>query len=114
MSSTTPVLNPCQARNDSGSLTLSFTGLVTIADDPDGTPPWETGYSVLLLYPDYANDGGAETYYAFVTAADPIEAVAKAQAQAVATQGGVEIEPEDFAPLLVTRGHHYGEPLFNK
>lgn len=21
---------------------------------------------------------------------------------------------EDFAPLLVTQGHHYGEPLFNK
>ena len=30
MSSTTVVLNACQARNDSGSLTPSFTGLVTI------------------------------------------------------------------------------------
>ena len=29
MSSTTVVLNACQARNDSGSLTPSFTGLVT-------------------------------------------------------------------------------------
>src|SRR4051812_16203283 len=29
MFSTTVVLNPCQARNDSGSLTPSFTGLVT-------------------------------------------------------------------------------------
>src|SRR5438309_9282563 len=29
MFSTTAVLNPCQARNDSGSLTPSFTGLVT-------------------------------------------------------------------------------------
>jgi len=42
MSSTTVVLNACQARNDSGSLTPSFTGLVTTskgtirfrADDP--------------------------------------------------------------------------------
>src|SRR3954469_16579184 len=30
MFSTTAVLNPCQARNDSGSLTPSFTGLVTL------------------------------------------------------------------------------------
>ena len=30
MSSTTAVLDACQARNDSGSLTPSFTGLVTV------------------------------------------------------------------------------------
>ena len=33
-------------------------------------------YSVLLLYPEYANDSGTETYYAFVEAPDPIDAVA--------------------------------------
>jgi hypothetical protein len=33
MSSTTLVLDACQARNDSGSLTPSFTGLVTEIDD---------------------------------------------------------------------------------
>lgn len=71
-------------------------------------------YSVLLLYPDYANDGGTETYYAFVAASDPLEAVALAQRQAAAAQEGVDIEPDDFAPLLVTQGHRYGEPLFNK
>ena len=43
-------------------------------------------YSVLLLYPDYVNDDGTETFYAFVEAPDPIAAVAMAQRQAVALQ----------------------------
>lgn len=73
----------------------------------------KTPFSVLLLYPDYANDGGTETYYAFVEAADSIAAVAVAQRQAVAAQIGVDIELDDFAPLLVTEGHHYGQPMFN-
>jgi hypothetical protein len=81
-------------------------------------PPASRGglkpYSVLLLYPDHANDSGTETYYAFVEAPDELEAVAVAQRQAVAAQDGVEIAPDDFAPLLVTQGHHYGEALFNK
>lgn len=89
----------------------------------DGGPPWrvagdmpalEKPFSVLLLYPDYANDGGSETYYAFVAAAGPIEAVSAAQMQAAAAQQGIEIEPEDFAPLLVMGGHRYGEALFDK
>jgi len=37
-----------------------------------------------------------------------------AQHEAAATQDGMDGEPEDFAPLLVTPGHHYSEPLFNK
>jgi hypothetical protein len=79
-----------------------------------GTPAGCRPYSVLLLYPDYANDGGTETYYAFVEATDAIDAVAVAQRQAAAAQV-VEIDdPTDFAPLLVTQGHHYGQPLFNK
>ena len=74
-------------------------------------PPWDVTdgqavagkpWSVLLLYPDYANDGGTETYYAFVEATDPIEAVTQAQRRAVAAQEGIDIEPDDFAPLLVT------------
>jgi hypothetical protein len=68
-------------------------------------------YSVLLLYPDYANDSGTETYYAFVEAADPIDAVAIAQRQAAGEDGH---DPDDYAPLLVIEGHHYGQPLFNK
>ena len=88
-----------------------------------GSPPWDITdvqavgskpYSVLLLYPDYANDSGTETYFGFVQATDPIDAVARAQRQAVAAQEGVEMEPDDFAPLLVTQGHQYSEPLFNK
>ena len=71
-------------------------------------------YSVLLLYPDHANDGGTETYYAFVEAPDAIEAVAMAQRQAVAANDCVEIEPDDFVPLLVTEGHHYGQSFPNK
>jgi hypothetical protein len=98
---------------------------------PDGTflmlpsSDWEAGpiagidsarkpYSVLLLYPDYANDSGTETYYAFVEALDPIEAVALAQREAVIAQEGMNGNAEDFAALLVTPGHHYSEPLFNK
>lgn len=89
----------------------------------DGRLPWGLTeapavgirpFSVLLLYPDYANDGGSETYYAFVEATDPIEAIALAQRQAAAAQDGIEIEPNDFAPLLLTLGHHVGQPLFNR
>jgi len=95
---------------------------------PDGTwlklPPsdWEAEpppvpgpkpYSVLLLYPDYLDDTGDETYYALVEAEDPIAAVEVAQQQAVAAQESVETDPGDFAPLLVTQGHHHSEPLFN-
>jgi hypothetical protein len=78
--------------------------------DASGNKP----YSVLLLYPDYANDSGTETYYAFVHSPDAIQAITVAQQQAVAAQIGVDIEPDDFAPLLVTPGHHEGEALFNK
>jgi hypothetical protein len=89
----------------------------------DGRPPWDITdarpdgskpYSVLLLYPDYANDSGTETFYAFVQATDANAAVAHAQRQAAEAQEGIDIEPDDFAPLLVTQGHHDGEPLFNK
>jgi hypothetical protein len=80
-------------------------------------PPASAGqrpYSVLLLYPDYANDGGNETCYAFVEATDPIGAVAVAQHQAFAAQDFDIDIPTDFHPLLVTQGHHASEPLFNK
>jgi hypothetical protein len=80
----------------------------------DESDPGKKPYSVLLLYPDYANDSGLETYYAFVEALDPIEAVATAQREAVRSQDGMVGDPEDFPPLLVTPGHHHSEPLFNK
>ena len=89
----------------------------------DASPPWDitddgpagnSPYSVLLLYPDYANDSGTETYYAFVQATSQIEAVTLAQRRAATAQEGVEMEPDEFAPLLVTQGHHASAPLFNK
>jgi hypothetical protein len=88
-----------------------------------GSPPWDVTdvqavgskpWSVLLLYPDHANDSGTETYFAFVEASDPIAAVARAQRQAAEAQEGIDIEPDDFVPLLVTQGHQHSEPLFNK
>ena len=89
----------------------------------DARPPWDITddrpagcrpYSVLLLYPDYANDSGTETYYAFVETKDPTKAVALAQRKAATSREGVEMKPYHFAPLLVTQGHHASEPLFNK
>jgi hypothetical protein len=67
-------------------------------------------YSVLLLYPDYmAETYGEDTYFAHVTAVDPIEAVRRAQIQALNAQPryirkGSKVE--DFKPLLVIAGHH--------
>jgi hypothetical protein len=89
----------------------------------DGRPPWGLAnanaalsqpFSVLLLYPDYANDSGTETFYAFVEACDPQDAVALAQRQASSAQEGIDIAPDDFQPVLVIEGHHVGQPLFNK
>jgi hypothetical protein len=71
-------------------------------------------YSVLLFYPDWANDGGKETYYDWVEAPDPITAVAVAQRRALELNEWDDVDPADFAPLLVTEGHHRGEALFNK
>ena len=68
--------------------------------------PGKKPFSVLLLYPDYANDSGTETYYAFVTALDPINAVILARRKVAFAQRGVEMKPNDFVPLLVTPGHH--------
>ena len=83
------------------------------SEPPAASDPAIKPFSVLLLYPDYANDGGTETYYAWVEASDPIGAVAVARRQALAAQEGVIFPPDDFAPLLVTEGHHYGQPMSN-
>jgi hypothetical protein len=80
----------------------------TVTSDPARKP-----YSVLLLYPDYANDGGNETYYDWVNAPDPIAAIAEAQRQALAANEWDDADPADFVPLLVTIGHHYGQPMSN-
>jgi hypothetical protein len=83
-------------------------------EPPAASDPAKKPYSVLLLYPDYVGNYGEETYYAFVEAADPIEAVTVAQRQAVAAETVDIDDPDDFAPLLVTAGHHASEPHFNK
>lgn len=68
-------------------------------------------YSVLLLYPDYAqNDGtGHETYYAWVEAMNPVKAARAAQVQALRSNGrGVVNKADDFAVLLTLAGHIQG------
>jgi hypothetical protein len=106
---------PCNVREeqpDGSFLKLppsQWEAVPTTASDSAKNP-----YSVLLLYPDYANDSGTETYYAFVEAPDPIEAVAVAQREAVTTQECMDGDPDDFAALLVAPGHNHSEPLFNK
>jgi hypothetical protein len=106
---------PCSVREERPDGTF----LKVPKSDWEAAPPvprasGKKPFSVLLLYPDYANDSGTETYYAFVEALDPIDAVARAQRQAVAAQTGRQGRRRDFAPLLVTQGHHYSEALFNK
>jgi hypothetical protein len=106
---------PCSVRAlrpDGTWLAVPETEWEAAADS--GSDPSKQPYSVLLLYPDDANDSGAETYYAFVEAADPLHAVALAQSEAAAAQQGIEIEPDDFMPLLVTQAHNASLPLFNK
>ena len=85
------------------------------AASPTPGDPAKRPYSVLLLYPDWANDDGNETYYAFVEAPDPVAAVAEAQQRALETNGWDVPEdaadPDEFVPLLVIEGHHFGQPM---
>lgn len=71
-------------------------------------------YSVLLLYPlePYENP---ETFYAFVEAEDPNQAVILAQKEAVkANSETMSYLPMEFEPLLVTEGENPSLPLYNK
>ena len=77
-------------------------------------------YTVLLLYPEYLNDNGDETYLAHVEAANPREAVTVARqevAEAHTSEYGCSLnDPADMAALIVFPGHHtpaltaYDEP----
>ena len=62
-------------------------------------------YSVLLLYPDYANDM-AETYFSWVEATAPAAAVALARAEAVEANHMDADDVDNFKVLLVVEGHH--------
>lgn len=71
-------------------------------------------YSVLLLYPDYMNNSGHETYYDLLKANTPENAIEQAQRNAAQANGMDNEQYEDFAALLVIRGHHKSIALFNK
>jgi hypothetical protein len=60
-----------------------------------------------------SHDDGTETYYAFVEAPDSVAAVAEARRRAYAANESEIMTPLDFAPLLVTEGHHFGQPTSN-
>ena len=77
---------------------------------PDGehmiapsTPDART-FTVVLLYPDYMNDSGTETYICDVEAPDRERAITLAQEKASQAQGDDPPEPDDFAPLAVFLG----------
>lgn len=63
-------------------------------------------FSVLLLRPDtIANQYGEDTYFTFVGANDPVDAVRKARIEACQFDEGIT-EPEDYFVLLVIAGAH--------
>jgi hypothetical protein len=60
-------------------------------------------YSVLLLYPDYANENGNDTYFAHVETADATDAFEAAQQQACEQNN--DIPSDDFALLALFDSH---------
>lgn len=68
-------------------------------------------YTVILLYPDYMQDSGRETYITHVSATNPDSALRIARRQAVAANPDQEIDdPTDFAMVAVFLGHHEHNP----
>lgn len=94
----------CSCSNDE----CEFSG--TVRDfqlDPGPLP--RKSFSVLLRYSDYLNNGGNETFYTHVEAADSIKAIRLAQAEAAKhNEFEDDDNPLDFAPLLCIAGHHNG------
>jgi hypothetical protein len=76
------------------------------AQPPKDAIPGLTRYSVLLGYPDYLDVDGTETFYDFVDAPNAETAIAEIRRRAVAAQEETDIDPTDFALLLVTEGHN--------
>ena len=65
-------------------------------------------YSVLLMYPDYVADVYGETYYDFVAATSPKDAV-KIARERCAEAHNLDLEDwEDLAVVLITEGHNKG------
>lgn len=71
-------------------------------------------YSILLLYPDYINDSGTETYFAHVRATKDYQAVSRARAQAKKANADTVQNADDFTVLLCLEGHHPSLPLYDK
>ena len=72
--------------------------------------PTGCAYTVLLLYPDYLNDTGSQTYLAHERGRNAAEAGARARARAA--RGASEnmgkegaIDPADFVVLATFEGH---------
>jgi uncharacterized hydantoinase/oxoprolinase family protein len=66
-------------------------------------------YSVLLMYPDYCSEQyGEDTYYDFVRARSPKEAVRIARKRCRDTNDLDLEDLYDLACLLVTDGHNQG------
>lgn len=69
-----------------------------------------TKFTVLLLYPDYLQDNGDDTYQAWVEADTVQEAKEKAQKEALNQEVDEGFEtywkPEDFSVLAVYEGHN--------
>lgn len=64
-------------------------------------------YTVIILYPDYMQDSGRETFTAHVVAANPDDALSMSRRQACDANSDQEIDdPTDFALLAVYLGHH--------
>ena len=104
-------------RWERGDLAEAARACAAVVAEAEGTAPSAPGgapkkrFSVLLLYPEDVNDGGSETYYAWVEAPGPAAAVAEARRRALAANEWADRDPADFVPLLVTEGHHHGQPL---
>ncbi len=62
-------------------------------------------YTVVLLYPDYMQESGHETYIESVLAENADKAIEAVQRLAVGANTVEDIDPNDFALLALFAGH---------
>ena len=69
-------------------------------------PQMKTGFTVILMYPDYMQSGGSrpETYAMYSTAKTQGEAVAEARGQVTQENDMTPEEGEDFAVVAIFKG----------
>lgn len=63
------------------------------------------GFTVVLAYPDYLDETGVETYLEWSNEPTVLEAVQDVQRQAAKAQADRDIDPDDFAVVVVFAGH---------